>query len=208
MLVVEAGLQLGKYGLIGGPEAVGWRIEMIRAFGFFDVVWERMLQTQQIKVDWIWPFVTYPFVNLSPVSALVGAAMIISIGAHLIREYSTLAFLVVFFVPTAAAAIAFGLASQSPQPLLGPFPSLFGLLGLYTWNLWFEAKAKGKSPWGAFRLAGFLLAFQLLRWLIFGQGKELVAEIAALVVGGLLGLFVTQQGKELLRRLFRMVRRS
>ena len=208
MLLIEAGLQLGQRGLIGGPEAVGWRVEAIRALGFFDVVWERMLLTRHVQPDWIWPFFTYPFVSLSPISVLIGAAMVVSIGAHIVREYSTVSFLVTFFVSTAVGALVFGVVSQSPQPLLGPFPSLFGLLGLYTWNLWFEAKAKGKSPWGAFRIAGFLLAFQLLRWLFFGYGRELISEVAALIAGGMLGFLVTPEGRAMLQRGFGMLRRG
>lgn len=208
ILLIEAVLQLGQHGLIGGAEAVGWRIEMIQDFAFFDSVWERMLVSHQVRPEWIWPFFTYTFVSPSPVMAMIGAAMVISIGTHLIREYSTAAFVIVFAISTSLAALIFGLFSASPQPLMGPFPAMFGLLGLYSWNLWVEAKRKGRPPWGAFRMAGFLLAFQGLRWLIFGHGKELISEIAALFIGFAMGLVLTPEGRALLGQWFGRIRRG
>lgn len=32
---VELVLQLGERGLVGGPAAIGWRLELVRKYGFF-----------------------------------------------------------------------------------------------------------------------------------------------------------------------------
>ena len=208
IILIEIVLQLAEAGLVGGPEAIGWRLKLVQEFAFFDTIWEAMLQTRQVQPDWIWRFFTYPFISSGFGEALVGGVIVLGVGTYLGKRFSIPKMLLAFFGPAAVAAVAYGLAGDAPLPLMGPFPAAFGLLGVYSFLLWAKERFAGGSGLGAFRLVGFLLAMHVVRWLIFGHGKAVFAEFIAMVTGLVLSLYITWTGRQLLKQLFDRIRRS
>ena len=54
------------------------------------------------------------------------------------------------------------------RPLIGMFPAVYGLIGLYTWMLWVAADELGQNRYAAFRLIGVLVVLQLIFGMIGG----------------------------------------
>ena len=42
IVAVEAAFSLGEMGVVGGPDAIGWRIEAVQAYAFFDQIFDQM----------------------------------------------------------------------------------------------------------------------------------------------------------------------
>jgi Rhomboid family len=208
IVLIELVLQLAEAGLIGGPDAIGWRIKLVQEFAFFDTIWEAMLQTRHVQPDWIWRFFTYPFISSNFGEAMVGSVIVLGVATYLGKRFGPHKILLGFFGPTAVAAVAYGLAGDAPLPLMGPFPAAFGLLGVYSFLLWAKERFAGGSGWGAFRLVGFLITLHVIRWLIFGHGKAVFAEFVALMTGLALSLYITWTGRQLVKRAFNWIRRG
>ena len=60
---VEAVFSLGAYGVVGGPGAVGWRLEAMERFAFFAPVLGWMFETGQFPANHLVRFLSYPFVH-------------------------------------------------------------------------------------------------------------------------------------------------
>ena len=79
IFAVEVVFLLGARSIIGGPSAVGWRIEAIQSFGMFTQVVEFLVD----RGSWISPevrrFVTYPFIHFSFTHALFVLVFLLSL---------------------------------------------------------------------------------------------------------------------------------
>ena len=100
-------------------------------------------------------------------------------------------------------ALAYALLTGDPRPLVGGYPSVYGLIGAYTFILWASYGASGESQYRAFTLIGFLLGIQLIFGLLFGSGNDWVAEIAGFAFGFMISPLLARGG---VRRLFAMLR--
>ena len=58
---VEAALWLGSKGIVGGPEAVGWRLEAIQRYAFSPDIFDWMPTTGQFPAEHMIRFVSYQF---------------------------------------------------------------------------------------------------------------------------------------------------
>ncbi len=208
LAVIEIGLQLGARGIIGGPEAIGWRIELLRYFAFFDRYFDWMLTTGRLPLDGIYRFFTHPFIGGSFTTVLIGCVILLAIGNVVGRVFSSWAILLIFFVSAAVGALAYGLVMTTDQPLNGPFPPVYGLMGAFTWILWMKARHEGTNPLLAFRLPGFLLLFQVTFWVLFGAMDGLVADMAGLLCGFLMSFVFGPGGLSRVTRMRDRARRS
>ena len=71
---VEAALTLGANGIVGGPGAVGWRLQAIRDYGFSAQVFQWMLEQHFWPREHLLRFVTYPFIHPVFTSTLFSCA--------------------------------------------------------------------------------------------------------------------------------------
>lgn len=182
VLAIEAVFQLGARGLIGGPEAVGWRVEAVRSYGFFDPLWEHMLTTGFIGQGALWRPVTYVFLHWSAVDAIFAAVLLLAIGNRISREFGPLALAAVFVLSSATGAVMFGLLREGSEPLIGAWPAVYGFLGLLSWTLWIASRRTGRNPWAAFQLVGMLVGLQLFFWLAFGGQLNIASDLGGFVV--------------------------
>jgi hypothetical protein len=56
--VPELLLQAGEAGFVGGPEAIGWRLDLARRYGFLDPVFDWMRQTGNYPLEHLQRFVS------------------------------------------------------------------------------------------------------------------------------------------------------
>ena len=214
--LIEVALQLGAKGFIGGPAAVGWRVEAIQTFGFFDSVFEFMRQTGTYDLNTVMRFVTYTFVHLALTHAIFAIVLILAIGKAVAEIFHPASVLAVYFLSAIMGVLAYGVFFDSPVQIVGAYPAVYGLLGAFTWMLWLKAGATGDSRVNAFRLAGLLFAFQLV-YQIFAliaydqsfaaTSSQWVGRLVGFITGFLLSFVLAPDGRARIVGWFLMLRK-
>ena len=191
---IEAVFQLANYGIVGGPQGVGWRIAAIEKFGYSSAVLEQVLVRDDYSFEMLRRFVTYTFVNGQIVQVVFCAALILALGKFTAEYYGELKVLLLYVATSVVGAIVFGLFVEARSPLVGAFTPVYGLIGAFTYALWLQLGEAGEKQILAFRLIGFLLLFQLIRGLIFGGNNEWIAELAGFFTGFFLSVILAPGG--------------
>ena len=85
MAGVEAVLALGEAGLVGGPSAIGWRLGLVRDWGFSGDLFDAMWADGYFPLEHMARFLTYPFIHLSFTHALL--AIVLMLAAGIVIEF-------------------------------------------------------------------------------------------------------------------------
>lgn len=203
IVAIELWLGAGARGFVGGPEAIGWRLDAIREYGFFSELLGFMYLTGQWSIEHVARFLTYPFVHFNFTHALMVLVFLLALGKMVGEIFSTVAFLVVFFGSAFLGAVAYAVIAHDATPLVGGYPAVYGLIGAYTYLLWVQAARMGTSQYRAFTLIGFLLALQLIFGVLFGGNRQWIAEVAGFGSGFLLSFLVGPGGWQQIRQKLR-----
>ena len=202
ILGIEVVFSLGARGLVGGADAVGWRLAAMQRFAFSGEVVDWMIDTGQYPLQHIIRFVTYPFVHASFTHALFAAVMLLALGKMVGEVIGSLRTLVIFVVSGIGGALCYALFLDAGTPLLGAFPPVYGLIGAFTYLLWLRLGMMGASQIRAFSLIGVLLGIQLVFGLLFGASDDWVADLGGFATGFVLIVFLVPGGwARILRRL-------
>jgi membrane associated rhomboid family serine protease len=180
---LEVVFNLGARGLIGGPQAVGWRLGTLERFAFSAEIFAWMRESGRWPIEHVMRFVSYPFVHASFTHALFAGVMLLALGKMVGEVMGSLAVLLLFFVSAAGGALVYALLVGSSTPLIGAYPAVYGLIGGFTYLLWLRLGQLGEKQMRAFTLIGFLLVIQLIFGLLFGANAEWVADLAGFVIG-------------------------
>jgi membrane associated rhomboid family serine protease len=194
IIAMEIVVNLGARGLVGPPEAVGWRLDALQRFAFSPELMRQMIDQHVYPLDGMMRLVTYPFVHFTFTHALFVVVILLAIGKMVGEVFRWWALLLVFFASAVAGALAYTLVPGLQQPLVGGYPAVYGLIGGFTFLLWVNLAAVGANKYRAFTLIGFLLGIQLLFGLIFGGGWEWVADLSGFVTGFVLSFVVSPGG--------------
>ena len=178
---VELMLSAGGSGFVGGPSAVGWRIDAISDYAVSPLVLDQVT----IRGNWslAYRFLTYPFVHGSFTQALFGVALLLALGKFVGEVVSWLSLALLLVLTTVAGALVFCLIFDGPMALIGLFTPVYGLIGAFTYLLWLRLGQMGENRLNAFRLIGVLMIFQLAFALLFGASPVWVSEVAGFVTG-------------------------
>jgi membrane associated rhomboid family serine protease len=173
LIAIEVVLGLGQAGLVGGPGAIGWRMQAIERFAFLPDAFWWMVENGRWPWDVALRILTYPIANASFGSALFAIVMLLALGKMVGEVLRWWAVLVVFLAGTVVAALVFALLPTRGFPMFGSFPAIYALIGAFTWVLWMRRRAMGANGGGAFRMIGLLLAIQPVfagvQWIIAPQ---------------------------------------
>lgn len=180
---IEVVFNLGARGLMGGPQAVGWRLGTLERFAFSAEIFAWMRETGRWPIEHVLRFVSYPFVHASFTHALFAGVMLLALGKMVGEAMGSLAVVLIFFGSAAGGALIYALSIGSSAPLIGAFPAVYGLIGGFTYMLWLRLGQLGENQIRAFTLIGFLLLFQLIFGLLFGANSEWVSDIAGFAIG-------------------------
>ncbi len=197
---VEAVLQLGAAGLLGGPQAIGWRLELARATGFFRPVFERMLT--EGRPDWSAArLLSYWVVHASFLHVLFGTVLLLALGQAVGRRFGTRGLAVAMLAGLIGGALAHGFGPSGRGALIGVYPLVYGLIGAFTLGLLQKAGDR-RARIAAFRLIGVLVAVQIVFRVGFGAGgADWLAEAGGFFAGFSAALFLGPEGAARLRRL-------
>lgn len=194
IMVIEGIFSLGAAGVLGGPEAVGWRLEALRDYGFASHLLSWMLETHQYPFDLVKRFVTYAFVHGSFTQAVFVCVFLLAMGKMVGETMGEWAVVVIFVVSAVGGALVYGLVIDGRVALVGGFPAVYGLIGAFTFLLWQSLAAVGAHQSRAFSLIAFLMGVQLLFGLLFGGSPDWVADLSGFATGFLLSFFLIPGG--------------
>ena len=183
MVGIEAVFQLGARGLIGGPDAIGWRSAAIMDYGFQGQFPDFMLESGQWRPEFLIRFVTYPFVHGSFTQAAFAAVMLLALGKYVGEVMAPLSVFILFVLCTVGGALAMWALGRPDVWLFGAFPPVYGLIGAFTYLLWVRLGAVGASQLAAFRLIGVLALIQFVFGLLFGFARDWPGDAGGFVTG-------------------------
>jgi membrane associated rhomboid family serine protease len=201
MIAVELAANAGANGLIGGPDAVGWRVQLMQLLGFAPDYLRWMAANGLFPLDGLLRLVTYPLVHTDVGHALFAVVILLALGKYVGEVYRWWAVLLTFLAATIAGAIAYSAVPHAHGGLLGAYPGDYGLIGAYTFLLWVQLAGSGNQM-RAFRLIGFFLVVQMIFAAVGvalygvenGTSWEFVADIAGFLAGFLLAFVVSPGG--------------
>ncbi|MBV1895069.1 MAG: rhomboid family intramembrane serine protease [Rhodobacteraceae bacterium] len=197
---IEVAFFLGSKGLIGGPEAVGWRLEALQKYAFFGGIFDWMRETGSWPFEHLMRFVTYPFVQVSFSQALFVGVMLLAMGKMVAEVFGSVAMLLIFVFSAAGGALAYAVFLSTPIPLIGGFPAVYGLIGAFTFILWKSMSLVGANQARAFTLISVLMGIQLLFGLLFGLNNDWLADLGGFATGFMLSFVVAPGSLVRLRR--------
>jgi rhomboid protease GluP len=181
---VELALWLGSRGLVGGPGAVGWRLEALQRFGFSSGLQAWMLENLRLPLLHVTRYLSYSFVHTGPLHAFFVVVLIAALGKAYGEALGGIRLFFLMFIPPALGAAVFGLILGEHELgwLFGGMPMVFGLVGGLTWWRWHVAETRA-AQLRAFGIIGVLLLARLAVGLMVESGYGWVAEFAAFGIG-------------------------
>lgn len=183
MAGVEAVLALGEGGLVGGPRAVGWRLGLIRDYGFSGQIADWMVANQRWPLWEVARTFTYPFIHLGFTHALFAMVLLLALGKLVAEVMGQLTFALVFLIAGGLSAWAYALLLNDPAWLVGAYPSVYGLIGGYSFVMWRKLAGTGTQQYRAFTLIAFLMGIQLVWGIFFEVGTQWIAELIGFFIG-------------------------
>ena len=183
LLGIEVSLYLGAKGVIGGADAVGWRMDAIERFAFSPAVLERMTETGQWPAGYLIRFVSYPFIHTGFMHMLFVGVFLLAMGKMVAEVFGAVSMLLIFVVSSVCGALAYGFLAPEAAPLAGAFPPVYGLIGGFTYLLWRSLGQVGARQSNAFGIIAVLMGIQLLFDLIFNIKPDWVADLAGFLAG-------------------------
>ena len=202
IIAVEVVVSAGASGLVGGPYAIGWRLQAMQLFGFAPDYFRQALTAQHYPLDFFWRLVSYPLISTDVTTTLFVVVILLALGKFVGEVYRWWALLLTYLVAAIAGAVAYAAVPVAHAGLLGGYPADYGLIGAYSFLLWVRLVGTGDNQFRAFRLIGFLLAFQVLMavagivyyGLEQGTSWNFVADIAGFAAGFVLAFVVSPGG--------------
>jgi len=202
MAGVELVLTAGEAGLVGGPEAIGWRLGLVRDWGFSGNMFDAMWASRDFPPEHLARLLTYPFIHLSFSHALIAIVLMLALGKMAAEVMGQFAMLALFVLSGIGGALVYAALLDDPVWLVGSYPAVYGLIGGYSFLLWRKQVATGGRQLEAFTLIAMLMVLQLAWSLFASVGYGWVAELSGFFCGFMLS-FVCAPGEwaRILRRL-------
>ena len=183
MAGVEAGLSLGEAGLIGGPGAVGWRLGLIRDYGFSGQIFDWMMANGRWPVNEVMRVITYPFIHLGFTHSLFAMVLVLALGKLVSEVLGAVTFLAIFVLSSVGAAALYAVLLNDPTWLVGAYPAAYGLIGGYSFVMWRRLTGTGMQQYRAFTLIALLMGIQLIWGIFFEVGLQWIAELIGFFIG-------------------------
>ena len=202
MAGIEVALSAGEAGLVGGPSAIGWRLGLVRDWGFSGDLFDAMLAQGYFPPEHLARFITYPFIHLSFTHALIAIVLMLALGKLCAEVMGQFAMLALFVCSGIGGALIYALVLNDPVWLVGAYAPVYGLIGGYSFLLWRKLAASGGRQVEAFTLIAMLMALQLVWSLFASVGYGWVAELSGFACGFVLSfLFAPGEWARILQKL-------
>ncbi|MEO6298622.1 MAG: rhomboid family intramembrane serine protease [Paracoccaceae bacterium] len=202
MIAMEVVLNAGGSGMVGGPDAIGWRVQALQAFAFAPDYLRQMISLHQYPLDGLRRLISYPLVHTDATQATFVVVIFLALGKFVGEVFSWWALLAIFLLASVMGALAYAALPMTQTALIGGYPPIYGMIGAYTFVLWVRQAASGGNQLRAFQLIGFLLGFQMVfavgTLAIYGSEAGVnwtwVADLAGFATGFLMSFVVSPGG--------------
>ncbi|WP_171211786.1 rhomboid family intramembrane serine protease [Ruegeria sp. HKCCA5426] len=191
---IELIFMLGSRGLVGGPSAVGWRLDALQQYSFSPDIFDWMVENGRWPFEHLIRFVTYPFVSANFTQAVFVCVFVLAMGKMVAEVFGSVQMLVIFVLSGIGGALIYAVPLDPQYPLVGGFPPVYGLIGAFTWILWRKLSLVGENQSRAFSLIAVLMGIQLLFGLLFGGTLDWVADLGGFATGFGLSFFLAPGG--------------
>lgn len=194
LIAVEVVVQLGASGLVGGSEAIGWRLTAMELFAFAPDHLRFALANAHWPFEILYRFFSYVLVQGDITSTLFVVALLLALGKMVGEIFPWWAVALIFLASAAFGAVFYTLVMPGNRvPLVGGFPAVYGLIGAFTFIMWVRQSISGGNQLRAFTMIGLLLGVQLFFGMLYG-GVQWVADLGGFVTGFLLSFLVAPGG--------------
>lgn len=163
---VEIAFWLGTTGLVGGADAIGWRLWAIDQYAFAPAVLDRIVSLGDTSFYLTRRFITYSFVNAGVLPVVFACVMLLALGKFVGESWKPLAILVIYLASAIGGALVFGFVTPENIPIFSSFPAVYGLIGAYSYLRWLELANAGGKKWMAFSLIAFVVFIQIFWGLV------------------------------------------
>lgn len=195
VIAMEVVLSLAEHGLIGGAQAVGWRLQAVERFALFPELLKYQWETGGHPLEELYRLVSYALVHGSFTHAIFAVVMLLALGKWVGEVFRWWAVLIVVLGSAAVGALAYGLLVPGLRaPLIGAYPAVYGLIGAFTFMIFTNLSRVGANKFRAFSLIGALLFFQFVFGMLFGGGWDWVADVTGFAFGFLVSFVVSPGG--------------
>ena len=177
VLGVEAVLSLAEAGLVNWPGSAGWRTDAVQAVGITPALQGWMWDNRALPPEHALRYLAYGFVHLGAAQAVLVAAIVAGLGTACAPVLGSARLVAFALAGQVAGALAFGMVAPQDGWLVGGYPLVFALAGIYAAQQW-RAGAGAR----AFALLGVLVAGRLAVAAFMG-GRDFVADLAAAAAG-------------------------
>ncbi len=194
IIAVEITVSLGASGLIGGPQAIGWRLDAVERFAFAPDILRQALTAGLWWDEALKRLLTYPLVHYSFIHAAFSIVMLLALGKWVGEVFRPWAVAFVFFGASVTGAVVYAALPMAGSALVGASTGVYGLVGAFTFLLWVRLARSGGPQGQAFTLIGLLMGTQLLFRALFGGGWEWVADLMGFAAGFTLSFIAAPGG--------------
>lgn len=205
VLAIEAAFSLGELNILGGS-AAAWRVQAIQDYAYAPEALRLIMNGNNDPSLWL-RLIAYPFVHASFTHAVFASILWLALGKFASEFYRPWAVATIFIASTLMGALAYGVYGiwmKTNVPLLGFYPSDFGMIGAFTYLSWVRLGHEGNNRFQAFAMISVLMGLQVVYSVLFGSNPTWVADIAGFVTGGVAAILVAPGGwrrfLELLRK--------
>lgn len=134
-------------------------------------------------------FGTYAFLHGGLIHMAVNMIALASFGTAIVNRVGQKRFLVVYAISALGGAVGFGLFSESGAPMVGASGALFGLLGVWICWDYLDRRYHGDPLWVTLRALVFVVAYNLVFWLLLQGQLAWETHLGGFMAGWLLAVF-------------------
>lgn len=133
-------------------------------------------------------FGTYALLHGGLLHMTVNMIALFSLSKVIVERIGQKLFLVVYAVSALGGAIGFGLLSDSNAPMVGASGALFGLLGVWVCWDYLDRRHYGDPLWVTLRAITFLVAYNLVFWVLLSGNLAWETHLGGFIIGWLLAV--------------------
>ncbi|MCC5958001.1 MAG: rhomboid family intramembrane serine protease [Rhodobacteraceae bacterium] len=178
---VELVLWAGAHGLVNAAGAADWRAQALAWAGVNPALQDWMIDSAQAPARHLLRYVAFGFVHMGPVQALLVVVIIAALGKYCAERLGSVRLLLILALAQAAGGAGFGMAGDAAAWLVGGYPMIFALAGIYA-ALVRDTASDRRALMLALALPLVLLVARLFLATIMG-GMDWIADVVACAAG-------------------------
>ncbi|MFY0596831.1 MAG: rhomboid family intramembrane serine protease [Cognatishimia sp.] len=203
IILIEVAFYLGSTGLVGGSEAIAWRLQAVQKYAYSPDIFGWMWSSGNWPGEHVIRMFSYLFLHGNFTHALFGSVIVLALGKMVGEVFHPVAVLLVFFLSGAIGAVVYTFVWPDPVTLIGSYPGAYGFIGAFTFLIWLRLKVGGENQMRAFSLIAMLLGIQLVFGALFGSNGDWIADLTGFATGFGLSFFLVPGGWSRIRAMIR-----